>query len=326
MACRQKIAGPLAAFALAAGLALPHSGWGNDSVAVMEAGGLRLVRDAPVELLAETLFVSAERITVDYDFRSLEQAGTTTLVAFPLPEYDLAWEGSDRLGGPGDSVADRIGFRVWSGDLELRPSLEVKALRNGIDITGLLDRYRIPVGSLDYDALIAALEAVPPQGRAELARLGAARWNDAYGPEPLWTIHASFYWTQSFPAGKTIHIRHEYTPMAGMFFVGDPALSEFDPAAYCMGEDEKQGVRNRLKAAPYGTILATNIRYILTTGANWRGPIGRFHLILDKGMPDNLISLCFKGIEKTGPTRFEAVIQDFTPAAELDVMIFAAPD
>ncbi|MCR8725360.1 DUF4424 domain-containing protein [Frigidibacter sp. ROC022] len=321
MRIRQGMFGMLAAMALLAGPVR-----GNDSVAVMEAGGLRLVRDAPVELLAETLFVSAGKITVDYDFRSAEQAGTTTLVAFPLPDYDLAWEGADRLGGPGDSVSARIGFRVWSDGQELYPALEIKALRNGIDITRLLESYGIPVGSLDYDMVMAALRAVPQEGRAELERLGAARWYDGSDPAPLWTIHASYYWTQDFPAGKTVHIRHEYSPMAGAFFVGGPDFVEFDPADYCMSQGEISALRKKLAGAPYGMLLATNIRYILTTGANWRGPIGTFHLILDKGSTDNQISLCFKGIEKTGPTRFEATVKDFTPGDELDVMIFAPPE
>ena len=64
----------------------------------------------------------------------------------------------------------------------------------------------------------------------------------------------------------------------------------------------------------------SRIGYILTTGANWSGPIGDFHLTIDKGAPENLVSFCGEGVVKTGPTRFEIRAKDFVPERDLAIL------
>jgi hypothetical protein len=62
------------------------------------------------------------------------------------------------------------------------------------------------------------------------------------------------------------------------------------------------------------------LAYILTTGANWAGPIGRFHLTIDKGAPENLVSLCAPDIRRVSETRFELERTRFTPRSDLRVL------
>jgi hypothetical protein len=40
---------------------------------------------------------------------------------------------------------------------------------------------------------------------------------------------------------------------------------------------------------------------VLVTEANWKAPIGDFHMVIDKGAPANLVSFCGTGVRKTGP-------------------------
>ncbi|WP_165821549.1 DUF4424 family protein [Falsiruegeria mediterranea] len=301
-------------------MVVPMPLYANDSMAVMEAGGLRLVRDAPVEILTEQLYISTTEIRVDYQFRAADNLGTTTLVAFPLPEYDLAWHSYSVLGEDSDTVQSRSNFRVWVDGNEISPQLEVKAMRNGIDVTSQLISYGIPIDSLSYLGLMNALEAQSSQARSWLQENDVVRWNDGYDPEPLWTAKATYYWSQTFPAGKTVHVRHAYRPIAGAFFIADPQLRDFSPADFCMSAGEKKGVLNRLKKANHGALLASQVRYVLTTGANWQGPIGQFHLIVDKARPEALVSLCFDGLKKTAPTRFETTIRNFVPTQDLDLL------
>jgi hypothetical protein len=65
------------------------------------------------------------------------------------------------------------------------------------------------------------------------------------------------------------------------------------------------------------------IAYVLTTGANWHGPIGRFRMTLDKGRPENILSLCWSGLRRTGPTRFEFEARDWTPDRDVRLLILA---
>ena len=53
-----------------------------------------------------------------------------------------------------------------------------------------------------------------------------------------------------------------------------------------------------------------------------RGPIGRFRLTLDKVAPANILSLCWDGLSKTGPTTFESVKQDFLPDCDIRLLVF----
>ena len=60
---------------------------------------------------------------------------------------------------------------------------------------------------------------------------------------------------------------------------------------------------------------------MLTTGANWRSPIGSFRLVVDKGKPGNLVSFCETGIKKIGPTQFEVRHSNWKPTGDLHVLI-----
>ena len=66
------------------------------------------------------------------------------------------------------------------------------------------------------------------------------------------------------------------------------------------------------------------ISYILTTGANWSGPIGKFKLTVDKGREKDFVSFCGTGVKKVGPTTFEMSATDFYPQKDLHVLFLNA--
>ncbi|MNF03098.1 hypothetical protein D3C80_2023590 [compost metagenome] len=61
--------------------------------------------------------------------------------------------------------------------------------------------------------------------------------------------------------------------------------------------------------------------YILTTGANWGGSIGKFKLTVDKGDEKNFVSFCGSNVRKVGPTRFEMTATDFYPEKDLHILL-----
>jgi hypothetical protein len=63
------------------------------------------------------------------------------------------------------------------------------------------------------------------------------------------------------------------------------------------------------------------VRYILTTGGNWRSPIGDFRLVVDKGRPENLVSFCGSGLRRISPTQFEMRRRNWRPDRDLAVLI-----
>ena len=56
----------------------------------------------------------------------------------------------------------------------------------------------------------------------------------------------------------------------------------------------------------------------LTTGAKCAGPIADFHLVVDKGAPDLLVSFCGDGVKKISPTQFELRHANFTLSRDLN--------
>jgi len=59
---------------------------------------------------------------------------------------------------------------------------------------------------------------------------------------------------------------------------------------------------------------------MLTTGANWRAPIGDFRLVVDKGDPRFLVSFCGEGIRRLSPTQFEIRHRNWRPTRDLNVL------
>jgi hypothetical protein len=64
-----------------------------------------------------------------------------------------------------------------------------------------------------------------------------------------------------------------------------------------------------------------DVRYILKTGRNWKGPIGKFKLTVDKGSPANLVSFCADGVKKTSPTTFTVEKTNWEPDRDLSVLV-----
>jgi hypothetical protein len=176
-----------------------------------------------------------------------------------------------------------------------------------------------------------------------LLRAGIAEHDKASGVSPdspngstitLWTVRTKFYWKQHFPAGKTVVFEQSYQPVTGQAFfmqeeMAPPARGDFSYAAnYCFdagtrAEIEKQlAIAKKTGGADGALVLAFTTDYVLSTGNNWKGPIGRFHMTLDKEKSDNVLSLCWDGeLKKTGATTFEAVRENFAPTRDIHMLV-----
>jgi hypothetical protein len=141
---------------------------------------------------------------------------------------------------------------------------------------------------------------------------------------PRWTLKTNYYWQQTFPAQRELVIEHRYKPSIGNTVV----TMLFEDLAnyqkkYCTDADFVNTVIRARRAAhdTYAPFTERRIDYILTTGANWGGPIGSFVLVVDKGSPTNLVSFCANGVREISPTRFEVRITNFIPKDDLFILI-----
>jgi hypothetical protein len=149
-------------------------------------------------------------------------------------------------------------------------------------------------------------------------------------------LRSSFFWTQTFPAGRELAVEHRYRPSVGETTGAEVGWPQIDPEAakryealYCVDKEFIAGARKAQKPDAKGEFTAPlferRIAYVLKTGANWAGPIGNFNLTIDKGEPDSLVSFCADRVKKTGPTTFEVRYASFTPTRDLNVLILYRP-
>ena len=77
------------------------------------------------------------------------------------------------------------------------------------------------------------------------------------------------------------------------------------------------------KNGPNGNYLQSyRTEFVLKTAANWKGPIGHFHLVLDKLEPANVLSLCWDGaLARKGPAGFESTRESFAPKGDLRILV-----
>lgn len=323
-------AGLVAAAILAAGPANA-----NDSAAALGAGGLELVEQADVRMVSEDLTISEKLITVRYSFLNESERDIRTLVAFPLPEVDLSSLYESGVGWPSDNTRDPLGFTVTVDGKGLSPQIVHKAMYKGRDITSELTAAKVPV----LFPVGNYWDSVNKVKKADVDRLAAKGYLDVTSQPgsviPAWTLKSKYFWTQTFPAGRPLSVVHTYKPVVGGSFMaieGEMAKLSYYQSdeyfrAFCIDQGTLNGLkakydRERKKAGQDGTLLVySDIRYVLKSGANWKGPISRFRMTVDKGKPGHIVSFCGQNVRKSGPAKFEVVKTDFEPTEDIAVLV-----
>ncbi len=297
----------------------------NDSSATLGAGGLMLTESDDIVLDVEDLYVSSEEIRVRYEFRNVADGDVTTRVAFPLPDIDLAALAEVPIDRPGDDAVNFVDFTVTVDGKQVRPALDMRAWHKGLDLTGELRSMRLEL-SLFEEGFHEALLDLDAAQRQMLTDRELAFYDDYGNVHAQWLLRTAFHWEQTFPAGRSTVIEHRYRPVVGQSFVSKHLLDEPYLQAFCIDEATGKAIARRLAqhAAADGEgalLVAYQVDYILTTANNWRGPIGRFHLTIDKRDPKRLLTLCLDGLEKSGETTFEAEFTGYVPKRDLRILI-----
>jgi hypothetical protein len=312
----------------------------NDTMAEIAAGGISYVHSPDVEMSEERLYISMDKVKVDYVFTNKSSKDIETLIAFPLPDIQPNPDGDIAIR---DAESDNfLGFMAWQDDKPIDVKLQQRAFALSIDVTQDLVSAGIPLANYN-DKTRSALEKLDT---AELKRmvergiLAIEEWDSGEGMKkhavPLWTLKSTYYWTTVYPANASVKVAHEYLTgtggTVGLTFLDENGKAGGEQLAsyrkkYCVDDDFVGSVEKKVASRnpDDGPAYVENwISYILTTGANWSGPIGKFTLIVDKGAPANLVSFCGEGVKKTGPTTFEMTKTDFSPEEDLHVLVLRA--
>ena len=320
---------------LVAALALGQASLANDSSAEKAAGGLVLRQNRDIDMVSEDLFISPALVRVRYVFRNRAAQPRRITVAFPMPDRDLSYEMESEVAYPG-------AFHTTVEGRPVRMSVERKAILNGVDRSADLLRAGIPVAPPAGQSATWLAQRIRRLPRATQERLASTGLIDADSlhmdqPDvlPMWTVKETWHWDQVFPAGRDLHVEHRYAPGVGGTAGVPLANREFregengreyqrdycTDAAFLAALDRMQQ-RAEQRQGDYP--MESRIGYILTTGGNWRSPIGDFRLVVDKGSPNAIVSFCGEGVRRISPTQFEVRHRNWRPDRDLAVLIVSA--
>jgi hypothetical protein len=325
----------LALAATVFGLVLANAAAANDSTAELGVGGLVYVTTDAVEMRSEDLFISMQEVRVRYEFVNTSDHDVTTLVAFPMP--DIKGDIDFMVAVPVEDSDNFLGFRTTVDGQPVDAKIQQRVSALGVDQTALLKGLNVPLPPQGQGAR-AALDKLPQETWDRLISLGLAapeEYDAGNGMErhlaPMWLLSTTYYWEQVFPAGKTVVVEHGYKPSvgttAGVSFGYEGSENEawykeyF--SKYCIDDDFLRAYRKTKSPDGSDTYYENRIDYILTTASNWVGNIGKFHVVIDKGSPKNLVSFCGEDVKKISPTEFEMTKDNFYPERDLAILILA---
>jgi len=320
--------------ALGAMLLVTTAAVGDDSSAALGAGGIVFTKTTPVRMKAEDLYISHKQVRIRFEFANDTAKDVETLVAFPLPDVDTNEFTESAMGTVTEDPLNFIGFKAVVDGKPVSFRVEQRAFYKGKDVTALLKSVGAPLNVVGNDSY-KVLDALPPAKRKVLLAADLADEEGEGHLHPHWLVRTNFYWTQIFPAHKSVVVEHSYQPVTGQAFT---VSSEFDGSMenpyvkdFCMDPATLARVKAKM-AAKKGTdpnglgpgmLNVYETDYILKTANNWNGPIGKFHLTLDKLKEANTLSLCWDGeLKKTGPATFETTLSNFAPKRDIRMVVF----
>ena len=316
--------------ALVSLIALPAHA--NDSEAETSLGGLTLKQSKHISMDSEDLFISKEQVRVKYRFTNHSDKDVTTLISFPLPTFPRDEEEVWFFMDPPDFSMMPFETKI---DGKLAPLTRVtRAMLGERDITERVKALGWPVnrfGMHGYDWQFNEMSAEERQPFIEEGLIRKVEY-DGVAWFPAWQVVWHITREQTFPAGKSVTVEHSYAPLTGGSVGGalhknvrkdyPEGIAEYRKR-YCVDDYFLKGFDKRVaaKGENGGMNGETWIGYVLSSGANWKGPIKDFRLVIDKGSTDNLVSFCMDGIKKIAPTQFEVRKKNFEPKDDLNILI-----
>lgn len=326
----------------------------NDSASEFGIGGLVMVKTDAITMQREDLTITPNWVTVRYEFRNDGPAPVTLRVAFPLPEVPVFLPGGQMIGETKVDVfpfnpPNFVAFLAWADGKAIEPEIEIRAeLPDGRSVLDELreiggwslvlnPRMFVNRGRDEIDAL-----DIGPRVFRQLEEIGALgprdETSDGYG-WARWKTRITYHWEQTFRPGVTV-VEHRYQPMAG-FSMFRPDLRSWkdgpvDQAVaerHCIDDAARRDLEGLqtppgTPAALEGWMIARTLAYVLTTGANWAGPIETFNLVIDGSVGRHdwttvrfAVGCADLPLRRVGPTRLEATAQNYVPTRDLRILL-----
>jgi hypothetical protein len=306
----------------------------NDSEAAVGLGGIELVANSAISMDSEDLYISKDEVRVRYRYTNRSARDLELTVSFPVPAIR-----ADQEAFYGDrAIPDFTGLKFVT-TVDGKPvSLTAveRAEIGGRDVTARVRALGWPLrwitGTGEQPDFVTALKPAQREAYRREGLLRPISEQDA-ALMPAWDLVTHVTRKQVFLAGKTVEVTHRYSPMIGGSVAGALAPDSRNQdwglehaAHYCIDKTfyaalDRRASAKRKANEEFMAYSETWIDYILSSGRNWKGPIGQFRLVVDKGKPGSLVSFCMNGVKKISPTQFEVRKTNFEPSGDLHILI-----
>ena len=299
--------------------------YANDtSGTVLPTGGVVFEKQDGIKMKTEALYIRPGQIEVNYLFENTTGKDITTQVFFPLPQMPAVET------FPQGALAHDYEFKLWVNNKPVKYEKNWTILSGETDITAL-----VPVLFYTEEEIISEaeldrrVEMLQPKERQPFIDKNILKYGwildpargevQAWEMTDAWQKQLSYSWQQTFPAGKTVSVRHTYVPTAMTTNVGTPFSKCIDKDSQkyqdfvFIPENERTYSWQHLDAQDY-------VEYILTTANNWQGPIENFNLLVES--PLKSVG-CFDGEAFYGGPYFAVNRQKYTPEWDISVDFIA---
>jgi hypothetical protein len=287
------------------------SSFADDSAASVTPEGLQFKPMKEVSVEREDLYIDNEKVEVTMTFLNTSAKDISSIVAFPIPDYKFS---------PPEGIAEFNDFSVEVDGKVINYQTEVRAFVDGKECTKILKDMKFPIA--DLEASRQYFLNLSEKDRISLINRGIV--DTTYFPDEVrWTVWKKYYWQQTFPANKTITIKHRYTPYAGsQYFRNETKDIAYLKNTACL---DKKYLTIIKKSDPEALGGITWVSYILKSALNWKQPMKIFHLTVQK-YPNDIFSTCFNHpFKQTDSNTYELSINNFVPDSDITVYFIRVP-
>lgn len=302
--------------------------YANDSTGYVATGGIHYLKNKQISMHSEDLFISKDKIRVNYQFKNLSNQTINETILFPLPKID-----ADMDNNFADTDALIKSFKVWVNGKLIQPSIHVRTfmypIKKGERQYG--DNYQATIDTTELFKRCGVTETemmYPWSGSGETNtnkkllncqddEIKALLIQDDTEDYIPWQSQIVYSWQQSFKANAMTQVKHEYRPLVG----GSVATTDEELKQHCADSQFKQALSPyRYQDSQVYSRPVSALSYILTTGGNWAMPIQDFTLTIQRDK-NEIVSFCWDGdVKKINETTFQMKKQNFKPQRELDIL------
>ena len=320
---------PRQLFAAVAAVLVCAAAGADDAKAALAAGGIAFADAVPVRAVSEDLHIGKAKTEDRWVFVNDSGVAAETQVLFRLPDLDVGRFFFEHIGTVGKDPENFVDFSAGANGRKVKPDILQRAFVGDRDVTDLLVAAGAPLDPVVGNGYFK-LDAISPAERKKLTDAGAVAIDSFGNLQPKWLVRTTLSWTQKFPPDRKVKISASYRPVTGGAWIPgdafDSAAADGPAKTYCMDEAALAAVRARMaarqhdKAVVFDALYGRFTDYQLANPAT--GPIGRFHLTVDKPDAKSVLAMCWDGeMKKTGAKRLEATATDFVPTRDIRLLV-----